>query len=180
MIQSILPLLVLVSCIFSFEYLADSSDLSRFLFLDGTLFDEQSSLCLPSTSVDCSLTASPTVTPTQSPTTAPSIYIEPDNSRGSITGIASIPKIIVSSIPTRKPVTKTSTPVFYVLKEPQQLIVSSIPSQKGTTSPVFNVFLPDDDSPEEIHDSSSSSVSLNSMNNSVVDQADQIEGSTFW
>ena len=135
-----------------------------FQFLDGMLFDESSSLCLPSTSVDCSLTASPSLTPTQLPTATPSIYIEPDNSRGSITGIAAIPKIVASSIPTRNSVTTTSSPVS------QKVILSSVPSQKETTtSPVFNVFLPED-SPEEIHDSTSSSVSLNST----------MEGPTFW
>jgi hypothetical protein len=65
--------------------------------------------------VVCSLTGSPSSSPTQRPTNDPTAYVGPDTSMGSITGIAGVPHSTSSLIPT---------------------------SKMTTTSPVFNVFLP--------------------------------------
>lgn len=94
---------------------------------DHTLFDERSSLCLPSSGVECSLTRSPTTAPTIKPTDDPTVYIEPDTSRGSITGISNVP-----------PATETYTPMT-------NMDTASPTMKITTTSPVFNVFLPQND-----------------------------------
>lgn len=96
---------------------------------DHTLFDEGSSLCLPSSGVECSLTKSPTIAPTIQPTDNPTVYVEPDTSRGSIMGISNVPpSAILSSMPMMN-------------------VATTSPTKKiTTTSPVFNVFLPQEDS----------------------------------
>lgn len=158
---------------------------------DGTLFDESSSLCLPASTVTCTLTSSPSASPSRAPTIAPTVYSEPDTSKGSITGIAGVPPSTLSAIPTSR--ATALSPAFNAilpqedsveendlpLSDNEASIItdeigdsiqtadkqdfeeeeysSSIPTSKVTTvSPVFNVFLPQEESAEEIELPSSS------------------------